>query len=286
MDDVKAIFLDMDGTLLHENNQVSLYTKEIIDQLRTNGYKVFLATGRSHDEIHFLVPEHFEVDGIISSNGTLGHTLDGVLFKHTLSQTQVLDIVQRAKADSIYYEVFPFEGNRIVLNEDRTWIETMIEGETPPNNVSESEWLSRKDALNGKINWQDAFSGDGYSKIYLFAPDYDRIADFRKQLQEDQDTLRISVSNSSRYNAETMAYGIDKGSGIKEMIEHFDIKQHETLVMGDSDNDRAMFEFGHYTVAMKNARPEVQALAKDITSFTNEEDGAAKYLAQNLLGEK
>lgn len=74
MDDVKAIFLDMDGTLLHENNQVSLYTKEIIDQLRTNGYKVFLATGRSHDEIHFLVPEHFEVDGIISSNGTWAYT--------------------------------------------------------------------------------------------------------------------------------------------------------------------------------------------------------------------
>lgn len=43
MDDVKAIFLDMDGTLLHENNQVSLYTKEVIDQLRTQGYKVFLA---------------------------------------------------------------------------------------------------------------------------------------------------------------------------------------------------------------------------------------------------
>ena len=63
--------------------------------------------------------------------------------------------------------------------------------------------------------------------------------------------LSISVSNSSRYNAETMAYNTDKGTGIKEMIEHFGIKQEETLVIGDSDNDRAMFEFGHYTVAMK-----------------------------------
>ena len=35
------------------------------------------------------------------------------------------------------------------------------------------------------------------------------------------------------------------------MIEHFGINQEETLVIGDSDNDRAMFEFGHYTVAMK-----------------------------------
>lgn len=63
--------------------------------------------------------------------------------------------------------------------------------------------------------------------------------------------LSISVSNSSRYNAETMAYNTDKGTGIKEMIEHFGIQQEETLVIGDSDNDRAMFDFGHYTVAMK-----------------------------------
>ncbi|PNZ66253.1 Cof-type HAD-IIB family hydrolase, partial [Staphylococcus croceilyticus] len=30
----KAIFLDMDGTILHENNQASLKTKEVIDALR------------------------------------------------------------------------------------------------------------------------------------------------------------------------------------------------------------------------------------------------------------
>ncbi|WP_430373984.1 HAD family hydrolase, partial [Staphylococcus aureus] len=48
MDNVKAIFLDMDGTILHENNKASTYTKDVINQLREKGYKVFLATGRSH----------------------------------------------------------------------------------------------------------------------------------------------------------------------------------------------------------------------------------------------
>ncbi len=41
MDNVKAIFLDMDGTILHENNQASTYTKDVINQLREKGYKVF-----------------------------------------------------------------------------------------------------------------------------------------------------------------------------------------------------------------------------------------------------
>ncbi len=34
MDNVKAIFLDMDGTILHENNQASTYQKDVINQLR------------------------------------------------------------------------------------------------------------------------------------------------------------------------------------------------------------------------------------------------------------
>ena len=80
-----------------------------------------------------------------------------------------------------------------------------------------------------------------------------------------------------------MAYRIDKGTGIKEMIEHFGIAQQETLVIGDSDNDRAMFAFGHYTVAMKNARPEIQALADDVTDDTNEDNGAARYLKARFL---
>ncbi|MDN8820407.1 HAD hydrolase family protein, partial [Staphylococcus aureus] len=55
MENVKAIFLDMDGTILHKNNRVDNETTEIIQTLRNHGYKVFLATGRAHDEIHYLV---------------------------------------------------------------------------------------------------------------------------------------------------------------------------------------------------------------------------------------
>ena len=44
------------------------------------------------------------------------------------------------------------------------------------------------------------------------------------------------------------------------MIEHFNIKQEDTLVIGDSDNDRAMFAFGGYSVAMKNARQKYRKL--------------------------
>lgn len=283
MNNVKAIFLDMDGTILHENNKASNYTKEVIDELREKGFKVFLATGRSYSEIHQLVPEGFKVDGIISSNGTTGEIEDQNLFKHSLSLEQVKKIVKLAQQQHIYYEVFPFGAQRIVLKEDYQWMRDMITGETPPNNVSHSEWTSRLDAMKDKIDWRDELPDLDYSKIYLFNPNLDKITTFRDELIQNKVLLSISVSNSSRYNAETMAYNTDKGTGIKEMIEHFGIQQEETLVIGDSDNDRAMFDFGQYTVAMKNARQEIKDITDEVTEETNEEDGAAKYLKSRLL---
>ncbi|MCY1564381.1 Cof-type HAD-IIB family hydrolase [Staphylococcus pettenkoferi] len=283
MDNVQAIFLDMDGTILHSDNRVSEDTTQIIRELREQGYKVFLATGRSHDEIHYLVSEDFSVDGIISSNGTQGKVQDETIFQHGMTLAQVQDIVKLAQNNHIYYEVFPYDGQRRILTEDREWIEAMVAEEEPIGGVSVSEWHSRKDALKDKVEWVEALRDEPYAKIYLFSKEQSQIQTFRDQLIEDQEQLNISVSNSSRFNAETMAYGVNKGTAIKEMIEHFNIPRESTLVIGDSDNDRAMFEFGHYTVAMKNARPEVQALAKDVTSLTNEEDGAARYLEEHLL---
>ena len=283
MNNVKAIFLDMDGTILHENNKASNYTKDVVDELREKGFKVFLATGRSYSEIHQLVPEGFKVDGIISSNGTTGEIEDHNLFKHSLSLEQVKKMVKLAQQQHIYYEVFPFGAQRIVLKEDYQWMRDMITGETPPNNVSHSEWTSRLDAMKDKIDWRDELPDLDYSKIYLFNPNLDKITTFRDELIQNKVLLSISVSNSSRYNAETMAYNTDKGTGIKEMIEHFGIQQEETLVIGDSDNDRAMFDFGHYTVAMKNARQEIKDITDEVTEETNEEDKAAKYLKSRLL---
>ena len=174
LNNIKAIFLDMDGTILHEDNKASIKTKSVIDELREKGYKIFLATGRSYTEIDQLVPPQFEVDGIISSNGTSGEVNDDNLFMHSLSSESVKRIVSLAQQQEIYYEVFPFNGSRIALNEDKAWMQEMIKGDTPPNHVSESEWKSRLDAMSGKIDWKEDIPEDDYAKIYLFTPNLEK----------------------------------------------------------------------------------------------------------------
>ncbi|MGM7690284.1 Cof-type HAD-IIB family hydrolase [Staphylococcus felis] len=283
MNKVKAIFLDMDGTILHENNRASAYTSQTIKRLRGMGYKVFLATGRAYEEIQMLIPDDLKFDGVISSNGTRGHIDGEILFEHDLSVTAVSEIVSQAKKAGIYYEIFPFTEERFALIEDQKWMLSMIEGDKP-DTVNESEWLSCQEAVDQKLTWQSRIPSNlGYSKMYLFHPDLQVIQNFRSQMEAQSETLKIEVSNSTPNNVETMAYRINKGTGILEMCEHFKIDQSETMVIGDSDNDRTMFEVGAITVAMKNAAPHIKSLTEYETSKDNNADGAALFMETHLL---
>lgn len=111
----KAIFLDMDGTILNHQNQVSIHTKDVINQLRNQGIYVFIATGRALDEIESLVPKGFQVDGIVTSNGMAGYVGNEVIFKHSLPLKLVKKVIKKAREHKVYYELFPYGSDRITL---------------------------------------------------------------------------------------------------------------------------------------------------------------------------
>ena len=55
------------------------------------------------------------------------------------------------------------------------------------------------------------------------------------------------------------------------------IATEDVMILGDSFNDYSMFEIFEETVAMKNAIPEVKAIAKYITD-SNDKLGVAKAI--------
>ena len=50
------------------------------------------------------------------------------------------------------------------------------------------------------------------------------------------------------------------------------------MAFGDEQNDLEMIDFAGHGVAMRNAIPELKAVAKDVTTLDNEHDGVANYL--------
>jgi Cof subfamily protein (haloacid dehalogenase superfamily) len=281
----KAIFLDMDGTILNHKNLVSIHTKEVIDQLRNQGKFVFIATGRAIDEIEGLVPKGFQVDGVVTSNGMAGYVGEKAIFKHSLPLNLVEEIINRARENEVYYELFPYGLDRITLRQDRKYVENEIT-ETKPESVGTNEWLSRKEAINEKIMWVDEIVSDEFSKFYFFAKSKEHINHWKKELERLKKEIDFTTSISSNHNVEVMAANVNKATGIQQMLKHFHLSDTEAMAIGDSDNDLPMLRLVHYSVAMKNAPDSIKEIVDDVTEFTCDEDGVAYYLKKRFLSEQ
>ncbi|OLS40450.1 HAD family hydrolase [Bacillus sp. MRMR6] len=273
----KAIFLDMDGTILNHQNKVSITTKEVIDRLRENGINVFIATGRSFDEIEGVVPEGFQVDGVVSSNGMAGYVGSELVFKHSLSLELVNKVIEKARENQVYYELFPYESDRITLRQDRLYVENEIR-DPKPESVGINEWLSRKQAIKGEIAWKDFIDSTEFSKFYFFARTKVHINQWKQELEELKQEINFTTSVSSLHNVELMVANVNKATGIKQMLDHFDLSESDTMAIGDSDNDLPMLRFVRYAVAMKNAPEAIKEVAHAVTEFSCDEDGVYHYL--------
>lgn len=273
----KAIFLDMDGTILNHQNKVSDLTKEIIDQIRSQGIFVFIATGRSYDEIAGVVPEGFQVDGFVTSNGMAGYVGKEVVFEHSLTLELVKIIIEEARKNKVYYELFPYGRSRITLKQDQLYVEDEIR-EPKPEGVGINEWLSRKQAIKEEIAWVDQIEGDRFSKFYFFARTEKHITDWKNELEHLKQKLDFTTSISSKHNVELMVANVNKATGIKQMLERFDLTEKNILAIGDSDNDLPMLQIAGHAVAMKNAPGYIKEVAHDVTKFTCDEDGVYHYL--------
>ena len=75
---------------------------------------------------------------------------------------------------------------------------------------------------------------------------------------------------------------INKGVSIRKLCVGLGISMDEVMAFGDANNDLRMLEAVGYPVAMINGTDEVKAIAKDITKYTNVEDGVAKYIEEHF----
>ncbi|WP_281288074.1 HAD family hydrolase [Bacillus rubiinfantis] len=281
----KAIFLDMDGTILNHQNRVSVRTKEIIDELRKQGLRVFIATGRAYEEIAETVPSGFRVDGVVAANGMVGYVEGDIVFKHTLPLDLVKTIIEKARSQRVYYELFPYGAPRVTLSQDREYMITEIR-DPKPETVGINEWLSRKEAIHGKIVWKNEFEGKEYAKFYFFAREQAHINRWKEELERLKHTIDFTMSVSSEHNVEVMVANVNKATGVQNLLAHCGLSEREAMAIGDSDNDLSMLKLVQYAVAMKNAPAHIKEVASDTTDFTCDEDGVYHYLKSKLLNGK
>lgn len=98
------------------------------------------------------------------------------------------------------------------------------------------------------------------SSWYLHDADDDTLADIERRLNDNGVAARI-VYSSAR-DLDVLPRAADKGAAIRWLCYHLGIGLDETVVAGDTGNDRAMFELpGVRGVVVANALEELKSLA-------------------------
>ena len=76
--------------------------------------------------------------------------------------------------------------------------------------------------------------------------------------------------------------GVHKATGLALIADDLGFKQKDIMAFGDEYNDVEMLEFAGRGVVMKNGSEQAKKVANDMTEYTNDEDGLARYLEKHL----
>ncbi|WP_256439069.1 Cof-type HAD-IIB family hydrolase [Sediminibacillus dalangtanensis] len=241
--DIKLIALDMDGTLLNSNEEVSEANRKAITAARNNGVEVVLSTGRHRSSCEAHAVSLNLSSYLITVNGSEIWTSEGELVSR-----QSLDIETIKKL--------------VDLNErygTRAWMastEKVFRGEFPAD-LEGYEWL----------------------KVGI---DIDSEEVKNRILEELEGNDLLELSNSHPMNIEINAVGINKARALEKICGLMGITLDQVMTVGDSLNDIKMIQEAGLGVAMGNAQEEVKQTADWVTTDNNH-DGVAKAIEHWIL---
>jgi len=255
---IRAMFIDMDGTLLTASNGISRRNMEAIDQLLSKGFQVFLATGR-HYEV--TSPYHQELGlrtPMICLNGAAIHDAKS----GRALQTRTVHLNEErfhhlTAANSC--NVLIHTANGLYCKEINEEIEYWTNvGRIPPRYVGDLREANYGDVLK-------------YS-VRTGAPSHD----FSALFKNEADVINWNDG------FELVAPNVSKWSAIKSLLHDYRLHPNEVVAIGDGPNDLEMLKYAGTGVAMGNASEQVQATADFVTSH-HEQDGLAEFIERYLL---
>ncbi|MBV8840964.1 MAG: HAD-IIB family hydrolase, partial [Alphaproteobacteria bacterium] len=97
------------------------------------------------------------------------------------------------------------------------------------------------------------------------------------RLQNDLGGLDANIARSQTYYLDVTHPLANKGDAVRELARLMQVDVGEVAVLGDGENDVAMFRAAGLSIAMGNAAPDVAAEA-DFVTASNNEDGVARAL--------
>ena len=264
---IKLIAVDIDGTLLNPQNELTTATIAAVQAASAAGLKVVLCTGRPLSGVQpYLDALGLQGDDqfAITYNGSLVQTVAGrVLLSHALSYADYVDLEAFARKAQVHFHVVT---PHHLYTADR---------DISPYTVKESQ------LVHLPLRFREAAAMDP-QLLMPTAVFIDEVAKIDALTLPPALAKRFYVVRTDPHFIEVMNPQTSKGNALCDLTQHLGYNLANVMALGDQDNDLPMITTAGLGVAMGNANDRVKAAA-DVTTLTNAADGVAAAIYKYAL---
>lgn len=245
------VALDVDGTILHEDETIDERVVEAITSAVARGHEVTLATGRSWAttgpvlERLGLRPEY-----VVCANGAITMQRDdaaseGYVHAHveTFDPTRVLERIRTHLPTGRFMVEVP-DGFRFYTEGMSDW------------NLDNAQQVTFEELLDRRA-----------TRVVVISPDHE-LEDFLR-LVDDMGLHQVSYAIGWTAWLDIAPDGVSKATALERVRGWLDVPLHRVIAVGDGRNDIEMFTWASAAgraVAMGQAPDEVRAAADEVTA--------------------
>ncbi|MEZ8194793.1 Cof-type HAD-IIB family hydrolase [Vibrio cortegadensis] len=265
----KLVALDMDGTLLNSQKEISTENKLAIAKAKELGVTVVLASGRPLEGMKSKLEElslTSDKDFVLFYNGSMVKNVgtNEIIHNHIVDGKAAKQIAKLAQELNVNVHAF-----------------SQVHGLITPK---ASQYTELEASINGlsltEFNFDDLEDDHPIVKTMIVADPAILTETIKKLPKALYD--QFTIVQSAPFFLEFLNPMSNKGVGIKAIAEYLNIKAEEVICMGDAENDHHMLEFAGLSIAMENAMDETKAIADYIT-LSNDEHGVAAAIDKFIL---
>lgn len=275
----RAIFLDIDGTLVDDHAVVPDSAREAVRRARANGHLVFLCTGRSMAEVFDGILD-VGFDGVIAAAGGYVEVGGEVLLHQTIPVEQVRRVTAFFRDHGTEYLL---EANAGLFGSDGfvTRVRELVLG-----GVTDEDFLAQLERAVGPFLDTVQVPADptrtDINKIaFLHSPV--TLDEVRAALGDTFTVIPGTVPLFGPNSGELSLPGVHKATAIAALLEDLGMDVADTIAYGDGHNDLEMLQHVAVGVAMGNAVPELKAVADEITADVDEDGLLLSFRAHLLI---
>ncbi|PZE21163.1 Cof-type HAD-IIB family hydrolase [Paenibacillus xerothermodurans] len=264
--DYSLIALDVDGTLLNDNYEMTDITKRALREAHGTGASLVLCTGRGPANAVPIL-EQLGLEGVlITHNGAATIQTPGpvLLQEHAFSLSQIEALIRYCRKHSIHFDV-------------NTAFDVFLE------TIGSAEAIMYEKYLQTPKQIADVLSLEGpVVKLTMFGP-----SSVMDAVERELPTMPLADGirwfRSSAEFIDVMSGAVSKGNALAKLAEQWNIPRPRVLAMGNYYNDIEMLEYAGLGIAMGNSPDAVKEAADDVTLSNNENGVYAALLKHGMV---